>query len=189
MLNITISRRVFIGAAMYLVTAPIFASTTNKHTQLTEVQSDGQFFSALELTLLIDVAEIMLPRTTTIGATDAHVIPVLDGLMLTWAGTKTKKQFKSCIQQIMTLAMDTHQKSYLELSLNMRQQLLEQLDITAFANKKTDLSSNYRRLKEMVFHVFYTSEKANPDFVLIPGEYHGNLTKQQLAKVSSGIKL
>ncbi|MDU0354989.1 gluconate 2-dehydrogenase subunit 3 family protein [Paraglaciecola aquimarina] len=189
MQHISISRRVFIGAAMYIVTAPILASTLNKQTKLAEIKVDGQFYSAHELTVLTDIAEIMIPKTDTIGATDAQVISVLDGLMMTWAGSKTKQQFKTCIQQIGALAKDTHGQGYLALPLHLRQQLIEQLDISAFANKKTQLSSNYRRLKEMVFHIFYTSEQANPDFILIPGEYYGNLTKQQLAKVNSGIRL
>lgn len=189
MQNITISRRVFIGAAMYLISSPILASTINKKTKLVKIAQDGQFYSAQELTLLSDVAEIMIPKTSTAGAIDAHVVPVLDGLMLSWAGTKTKLQFKTCIQQIQGLATDTHDQDYLELPHNLRQQLIEQLDITAFKNKKSPLSSNYRRLKEIIFHIFYTSEEANPDFKLIPGSYHGDLTKQQLEKINSGIKL
>jgi hypothetical protein len=189
MLTTSISRRVFIGATMYLVTAPLLASTLNKAKKLLEIEQDGQFFTAQELTLLTDVAEIMIPRTDTVGAADAHVIPVLDGLMLTWAGSKTKLQFKTSIQQVSNLAKDTFQTDYLALPIEQRQQLIEQLDIAAFKNKKSDLSSNYRRLKEMIFHVYYTSEEANPDFKLIPGSYHGDLTKQELAKLNSGIQL
>lgn len=189
MQNITISRRVFIGAAMYLISTPLLASAFNKQTKVLEIKANGQFYSALELTVLTDVAEIMIPKTDTVGATDSHVVPVLDGLMMTWAGTKTKQQFKIGIEQILGLAKDTHGQDYLNLPLNLRHQLIEQLDITAFKNKKSILSANYRHLKEMIFHIYYTSEEANPDFKLIPGSYHGDLTKQQLAKVNSGMTI
>ncbi|MCF2947044.1 gluconate 2-dehydrogenase subunit 3 family protein [Paraglaciecola aquimarina] len=186
MQDLKISRRVFIGAAMYLVSAPIFASSLIKSNKLLKIETSGQFYSALELTVLTDVAEIMIPKTTTPGATDAHVVNILDGLMLTWAGAKTKLQFKTTIEQIQTLANDTHGTSYADLPLNLRQQLIEELDLAAFNNKQTTLSANYRRLKEMIFHIYYTSEQANPDFKLIPGSYHGNLSKQDLNKINSG---
>ncbi|MGJ8679921.1 gluconate 2-dehydrogenase subunit 3 family protein [Paraglaciecola sp.] len=174
---------------MYLVSAPIFSKALSQDNQLLVITENGQFYSANELTILSDVAEIMIPKTSTPGATDAHVIPVLDGLMLTWAGTQTKQQFRTCIKQIMSLSKETYGTDYVQLPHNLRLQLIEQLDITAFKNKKTTLSKNYRKLKEIIFHVFYTSEEANPNFVLIPGKYYGNLSKNQLEKVRSGIQL
>ena len=185
MLDITISRRVFIGASVFVVSAPLLASVLNKNNDLYKVLSDGQFFNANEMTVLTDVAEIMIPKTDTPGAKDAQVALVLDGLMLTWAGKKTKEQYKECIVQIQTIARDTYQEKYIDLSLKQRTQLIEQLDIRAFENKKTGLSASYRKLKEIIFHVYYTSEEANPDFVLIPGGYRGNLTKQELEQIKA----
>lgn len=183
MLDLHISRRVFIGAAVFAVSAPVLSTMFNKKTQVRNVLKGGQFFSAKEMTVLTDVAEIMIPKTDTPGATDAHVALVLDGLMLTWAGKKTKVQYKSCLEQIQTIAENTFQYNYLDLSIDSRTKLIEQLDIRAFENKSNYLSASYRKLKEMIFHVYYTSEEANPDFVLIPGGYRGNLTKQALEKI------
>ncbi|WP_111977619.1 gluconate 2-dehydrogenase subunit 3 family protein [Algibacillus agarilyticus] len=185
MLDNKITRRVFLGTTLCVVTAPLFATLLNEQNNLQKVLMDGQFFNAAELTLLTDVAEIMIPKTDTPGATDAHVIPVLDGLMLTWAGVKSKRQFRFIVAQINDLAKSTYGSVYNKLAFDDRFLLIEQLDKTAFANKKSVLSTHYRRLKEMVFHIYYTSEEANPDFILIPGGYRGSLSKQELDTIQA----
>lgn len=174
-----ITRRVFIGATAYFVSAPLLASIFDKKVDMHKVLNNGQFFDADSLTLLTDVAEIMIPKTETPGATDANVASVLDGLMVTWAGAKTKQQYASIIQQIEVIAKATYQGAYFQLSLQQRQQLITELDKRAFANQETELSASYRHLKEMIFHIYYTSEQANPDFVLIPGGYRADLSKTE----------
>jgi hypothetical protein len=173
MLNPKITRRIFIGACAFVVTAPVFAYRTNEQTGVLETTQQGQFFNSNELTMLNDVAEIMIPKTTTPGAIDANVILVLDGLMLTWANDVTKLQYKTLLIQLEKLAMDTFKQAYLLSAKSDRIALITELDKRAFANQTTDLSKNYRKLKELVFHIYYTSEEANPDYVLIPGTYKG----------------
>lgn len=185
MLEKTITRRIFIGSTLCLVTAPLLGFEINQANQITVFKEQGQFFSALDMTLLNDIAEIMIPKTSTPGASDAHVALVLDGLMLTWASDKTKTQFKDALIQINALATNTYKKQYRELALKDRSLIIEQLDKSAFANKDTHISLCYRRLKELVFHIYYTSEQANPDFKLVPGGYNGNLTKTELEVVNA----
>lgn len=165
--EINISRRVFIGASAFLVTVPLIGCIFDAEKEILTAVEKGQYFSAEDMTLLIDVAEIMIPKTQTPGATDAHVIPVLDGLMLTWAGSETKKQYKYVIEQIESLAKNSFDASYRTLDKATRTTLISELDKTAFANKTTDLSKSYRKLKEIIFHVYYTSEEANPNLSLI----------------------
>ena len=185
MLDIKVTRRVFIGATAYLVSAPLLATIYQPKVEIQKVVDSGQFFTAKELTVLTDVAEIMIPKTDTPGATDVNVSSVLDGLMVTWAGNKTKKQFRNALTQITSLATATYQNDYVKLPLNFRQELLIALDKHAFTNTKTELSEAYRHLKEMIFHIYYTSEQANPDFVLIPGGYRGDITKKELEAIKA----
>lgn len=183
MLEQKISRRVFIGATAFVVSAPLFSAALNSANNLLEVNSKGQFFTAEQLTVLTDVAELMIPKTDTPGATDAHVIPVLDGLMLTWASEQTKQQYTNIIRQIEQIATNTYDEQYIQLAHAQRYKLIEQLDVTAFTNPQTELSQSYRHLKEMIFHIFYTSEQANPDYALIPGTYKGDISKTELERI------
>lgn len=177
--NRNISRRVFIGAASYVVSAPVLAGLYKQSYRLYEVIDDGQFFTASELSMLVDIAEIMIPKTDTPGATDVNVISVLDGLMVTWAGSKTKQQYRYILSQVDVLSMGMFHSSYGQLPHENRQALILHLDKIAFEKKSTALSKSYRHLKKMIFHVYYTSEEANPDYILIPGEYRGDISQKE----------
>ena len=61
MSHLTISRRVFIGSLAYLVTAPTlaFVPFAKVSDSALPVTTDGQFFTASELTILADIAEIL----------------------------------------------------------------------------------------------------------------------------------
>ncbi|WP_371193813.1 gluconate 2-dehydrogenase subunit 3 family protein [Glaciecola sp. SC05] len=181
MLETKITRRVFLGTTAFVVSAPLLASLPVSESKigLQKILEPGQFFDAKELTVLVDIAEIMIPRTDTPGASDAHVIPVLDALMLTWAGTETKQRYRAFIKQADKLARDTYDSAYQDASQAERVALITELDKRAFANKFSDLSINYRKLKEMIFHIYYTSEEANPDYMLIPGSYKGCVTRAE----------
>ncbi len=183
--QITMTRRVFIGATAYIVSIPLLASTYQPNQQLLTMVDDGQFFNAAELTILTDVAEIMIPKTDTPGATDLNLSSVLDGLMTSWAGHTTKQQYTFIIQQLSQLASSTYQQKYAELSLEQRTALVTEVDKIAFTSKTSELSKAYRKLKEMIFHVYYNSEQTNPDFVLIPGGYKGDISKQTLQAIQA----
>lgn len=178
----TITRRVFMGgagAAALVITAPTLVLAKDSATDLQRVLKDGQFFNAAELTVLADVTEIMIPRTDTPGAIDVHLMPVLDGMMLTWAGTNTKKVFRELVTQFNQVAEKTFKKSYDKLDYSRRLAIVEQVDQTAFDNKDTDLSKAYRHFKDISFYIFYTSEEMNEDYRMIPGGYRGCLDKSE----------
>lgn len=181
MTNVNISRRVFIGAMAYLVTAPAlaFSLDTEKNNDLKMILHPGQFFSRFELTVLNDIAELMIPKSDTAGATDAHVITVLDAMMLTWASSDTKTRFKSFVKQIQSYNTVNNEELFTEMAYAQRFRMLKDIDKQAFTDKHTELSINYRKFKEIVFHIYYTSEEANPDYLLFPGTYKGCLTKQE----------
>lgn len=180
MFNKQITRRVFIGATTYLVTAAAFSTEIKPKTKIQLVKGDGQFFNAKQLTVLADVAEIMIPKTDTPGAYDAHVISVLDAMMQSWAGEQTQKQFVLLVEEIEGIAQNTYKKSYSALEQEKRIMLLEVLDERAFKHLKTPISNSYRKLKSIIFHLYYTSEEANPDYRLVPGTYKGCLSRAEL---------
>lgn len=181
MLNNKITRRVFLGTTALVVSAPILAMmpASSSNNQLHKITQAGQFFDAKQLTVLVDVADIMIPSTDTPSASEAHVIAVLDAMMLTWAGTETKGRYTSFIKQLEQLALDTFQTAYTECSTADRTTLVTQIDQRSFDKQSSELSKNYRKLKEMIFHIYYTSEAANPDYLAIPGTYKGCLSKAE----------
>lgn len=178
--EVVISRRIFIGSSLFVVTAPLLACVPNVSNDLLQVTKDGQFFGASDMTLLVDMAEIMLPKTDTPGATDAQVIPVLDAMMLTWAGSNTKLSFQFFLKQLAQLASGTFDSEYKSLSKVDRTTLISSIDKRAFENKETELSKAYRKLKEIIYHIYFTSEQANPNYMLVPGNYRGCVSQKEL---------
>ena len=170
------TRRLFIGGAIVTVSALHLPGCRVAETGLVKISIDGQFFTAHELTLLTDIVELMIPRTDTPGGSDADVVPVLDGMMLSWAVARTQQQFRNALTTFEAAAIATYQKPYNTLKPEQRFALLTDIDTTAFSKNPPAAAANYKRLKSLVFRIYYSSEIASADYVPIPGNYYGNLS-------------
>ena len=170
------TRRIFLSGALVTVTALSLMGCAEPKTQLVIIEQPGQFFRPEELTLLNDIAEIMIPRTGTPGAMDAQVPAVIDAMMMTWANESTRDLFRNTLQKIKHMAETIKGKPYSSLTLKQRQCLISEIDVMAFSDDVPDYAEGYKRLKDLIFRVFYSSEAANADYVPIPGQYRGNLT-------------
>ena len=170
------TRRIFLSGAVVTVTALNLTGCTEPKTQLVMIEKAGAYFSSEDLTMLNDIAEIMIPRTETPGAMDAQVAAVIDAMMMSWANESTRKLFRNTLQKIEHIAEIKTGKPYSSLTLKQRQSLISQIDVTAFSDAVPDYAQGYKRLKDLIFRVFYSSEVANAAYVPIPGQYRGNLT-------------
>ncbi len=170
------TRRIFLSGAVVTVTALSLTGCTEPKTQLVKIEQAGAFFNPDDLTLLNDIAEIMIPRTGTPGAADAQVAAVIDAMMMTWANGATRDLFSNTLQKIELMAETLKGKPYSSLTLKQRQSLISEIDVRAFSDEVPDYAEGYKRLKDLIFRVFYSSEAANADYVPIPGQYRGNLT-------------
>ncbi|NNC37587.1 MAG: gluconate 2-dehydrogenase subunit 3 family protein [Hyphomonadaceae bacterium] len=170
------TRRIFLSGALLTVTALSLTGCADSQTQLVKMEQAGAFFNPEDLTLLNDIAEIMIPRTDTPGAMDAQVAAVIDAMMMTWANGPTRDLFSNTLQKIELMAETMTGKPYSSLTLKQRQSLISEIDVTAFSDEVPDYAEGYKRLKDLIFRVFYSSEAANADYVPIPGQYRGNLT-------------
>ncbi len=168
---ITLSRRIFLSAGV-MAAAGFALSGCDQTGDIDLVLEDGSafnYFNSDQATLLSDVADLMIPRTDTVGAADTQTILYLDRLMQDWAEDETQQQIESAIDGLNARANTAHKAAYLTLSKDQRQDLLKVLDDASFSDHPdTEITAVYRRLKWLIFHIHYTSEAANPDFVLIP---------------------
>ena len=172
------TRRFLLQGSLVTIAALQLTGCHQAGSNLLQITTDGQFFSAHELTLLTDIAELMIPRTDTPGAADANVAAVLDGMMLSWAGADTRKQFQRALKIFEAEAQSRHQKPYSSLPLEQRLELLIDIDTKAFSKTPNEASRDYRKLKELVFLIYYSSEEAGENFVPLPGEYYGDLSAE-----------
>lgn len=132
----------------------------------------GRFFTADELRLLADVAEMMIPATDTPGARAANVQGVIDGLMVDWAVPETQATIHTALADIDRAAGAGGLSA---LSPADALSFLTLYDARAFADRALPASAPYRLLKRLIFHAYFTSEGADPDYVAVPGTYRGDI--------------
>ena len=182
--GVKITRRLVLNAGL-LATAGIALSGCGRGDELKlDITEEGRFgfFSETEARVFSDVANIMIPQTETVGAAQTGTVLYLDELMQTWAADATKLELRSFVESLDAHALETHQDKYLNLPTEVRQALLQEIDTASFsdASNLTPVKA-YKRVKWLIFHIHYTSEAANPDFVLIPGQYRGDVSGAEYA--------
>jgi hypothetical protein len=166
-----------------LATAGIVLSACGRGDDLPLETTLGTSFEYLpphQAAILSDVADMLIPQTETVGAADTETILYLDQLMLKWAGERTKLEIEDFIDSLEAEALARYQSNYLNMPEDKRKEFLQEIDAASFSeNLDTVPVKSYRRVKWLIFHIHYTSEAANPDFVLIPGQYTGNVSEAE----------
>lgn len=137
----------------------------------------GRFFTEAEMALLAEVAEIMIPATDTPGASAVNVHGVVDGLMLDWALPATRAQFRATLATI----DQRGSRPFLRLPAAERAGLLAAIDAAAFMNDAA--GQGWRRLKQLIWYAYFTSQGADPDYVAVPGDYRGDLSKAEYRRL------
>lgn len=166
-----------------LATAGIVLSGCGRSDDLHLETGDGtsfEHFTPHQAAILSDVADILIPRTETVGAADTEAILYLDQLMLNWAGEATKLEIEDFIVSLEAEFLASYQTNYLDAPADTRRDFLRAIDGANFsANPDAPQVKSYRRIKWLIFHIHHTSEAANPDFVLIPGQYRGDVSEAE----------
>lgn len=138
-------------------------------------------FDRATATILLDVADLMIPRTDTPGAGDTGTVLYLDQLMDHWASAASRAEILGFPAQLDGHARESVGRAFRSLSRQARFRLLEDMDQASFAvGERPGFSAAYRTLKRLVFHIHYTSEAANPDYVAVPGQYLGDVSAAEL---------
>jgi len=147
------------------------------------------YFNEKQAAALTDLADIMIPQTDTPGAVASATIPYIDKMLPDWADADTKDKFAYMGELLDRLAKQQGHADYLAAPRPVREALVENLDEQAFAKPSEPASIAYRKVKGLIFHIHYTSAQANPDYVLVPGEYRGNLSYAEYRKLVDERKL
>ena len=177
-----VTRRIVLNAG-FLAAAGIALSGCGRDEELPLEVSAGDgfsYFSPAQAAVLSDVANIIIPRTDSVGAVDTGTILYLDQLMQTWASEATRLEISAFVESLDAHARATRQDKYLKLSDQVRRDLLQEIDTASFS-ETSDIPpvKSYKRVKWLIFHIHYTSEAANPDFILIPGQYRCDVSEAE----------
>jgi len=137
-------------------------------------------FDANGIAYLDEVAETIIPATTTPGAKDAKVGAFMAVMVNDCYEEKDQKIFKEGMSKIEDASKKKFNKGFMAIDANQRKELLTEIDKEAKAygaSKKPDDPNHYFRLmKELTLLGYFTSEPGATKalrYVAVPGKYEG----------------
>ena len=131
-----------------------------------------KFFSPAQRELVVAIAETIIPKTDTPGATDAGVAGWIELLVQDCLDAAAQKIIVEGLAEVETRAVGQFQKAYAKLTVAEQIQLL-----TAMENAAKQANDNkvfIRQFKELTKFTYVNSEAGGTqafDFVLVPGRW------------------
>ena len=146
-----------------------------------ETKYSGRAFSPDDYAYLDEVADTILPTTSTPGAKAAKVGQFMTVMVNDCYTDKDQQVFKDGMDKINDLSKKQYDNAFVNISPQQRHDLLVKLDNEQkdyMKNKKPDDPAHYfRMMKELTLLGYFTSEigcKQARRYVPVPGRYDGN---------------
>jgi hypothetical protein len=142
------------------------------------------FLNADQLLILREVGEVIIPTTDTPGAIAAGVHDFINHYAAHCLGNKEQSQLTNALNIIASTTKSTHQKSFDQLNLQQKTELLSQLEQAKNSFTKED-QINFKQLKAQVVFAYYTSEIGASQelvYLAIPGGYKGDFKFSKVGK-------
>jgi hypothetical protein len=125
------------------------------------------------LALIGAIGDTILPRTTSPSATDVGVPAFINVVVSDQYTERDRNAFVTGLEAIG--AQLNAESSFAAMDSSGRGARLEALE--AMTDRRTDPSRTYWRLKGLILHGYFTSEKVMKDVLhseVMPGHFHGN---------------
>jgi hypothetical protein len=141
----------------------------------------GETFSEQDITFLDEMAETILPRTSTPGAKDAAVGQFMTVYVNDCYDGKDQEIFHQGIRKLNDASEETFKTSFLKATPEQRTTLLTTLDKEAKEYQKSkgkdDRSHYFTMMKQLTLLGFFTSKPGATQALRhepVPGRYDGN---------------
>ena len=140
----------------------------------------GVSFSPTDISFLDEVAETILPATSTPGAKAAKVGEFMTVMVKDCYEEKDQKIFMKGMKKLDEASNKKNSKSFMESTAAQRHDLLVALDAETKeyqkTKKKEDPNHYFRMMKELTLTGYFTSEVGATKalrYVAVPGKYEG----------------
>ena len=124
--------------------------------------------------LVSTIADLILPRTDTPGATDVGVPQFIDLLLAEWYTAEERGDFLAGLSDLEERCRRRYGAPFAELSEERRVELLRALD--GKPGEKRTAEQSFGRLKSLTLYGYFTSEPVMKEVLkspVIPGRYSG----------------
>ena len=125
--------------------------------------------------LVSAIADAIIPRTDSPGATDVGVPDWVDLIVADYYNETERSAFLSGLQAIETRVRNERGVTFAELQPDARTEIMATLDRPA--DRQTPEARAYSRLKGLVIHGYFTSERVQKEVLkteIMPGRFEGN---------------
>lgn len=135
-------------------------------------------FAADDVTLLTDITETIMPRTTTPGATDAEVVPFMMKLVENTYSDEQQAIFYDGLISFRAQCLASHGADFSSLEPGHRTAFLVHLDNEARTHTPPTASSvhYFTLIKQLTLFAYFTSEMVQTQVLRhlpVPGRYDG----------------
>lgn len=191
------------ATGLAFVGGEVWAAGLNNLTSSAVAMAGRKLFSVSDIALLDEIAETILPKTSTPGAKDAGCGAQMATQINDCYNTTEQGWFVDGLKQLRARSQQDYKLDFMQLSKEQRHQLLVKLDaeakarnaeIYAAANDSTNARANaaasktakavdntphyFTLLKQLTLFVFFTSKVGATEvlrYSAIPGKYEGAL--------------
>jgi gluconate 2-dehydrogenase gamma chain len=139
---------------------------------------------AAQLAVVAEIAEIMIPKTDTVGAGDAGVPVFIDATLAAVYPQKDQERFKTGLAEFERTATASG-KPFLQREAAERVAAVKQSLEAALATNHGDDKPFILMARELTLLGYFTSQvgiTANMEYVPVPGGYHGCVPLSQMKK-------
>lgn len=131
-------------------------------------------FSPAQRATLTALADGIIPRTDTPGATDVGVLEWIDIVMVDFYTINERTALLAGLDAIDTLSRELHGMPLASLTAGAQTTVITALEAS---DQKTPAGAAYRRVKGLVVHGYFTSERVQKTVLktqIIPGKFVGD---------------
>lgn len=135
-------------------------------------------FTQSDIAFLDEIAETILPKTSTPGAKDAGCGAVMAVMVTDCYELKYQTVFFEGLKTIKAQAKQQFGKDFMQLTAAQKHELLSKLDQQAKQAAGNPLPHYFTLLKQLTLMVFFTSKVGATEvlrYIAVPGRYDGNL--------------
>jgi gluconate 2-dehydrogenase gamma chain len=175
------------GTALQLAPAKLFA-VMREARNLVQAHTSPQTLNAHQHETVKVMAEMIIPRTDTPGATDVGTADFIDLVLTEWCDELDCKRFLDGLGDVDSRAQSLFGKDFVDCSALQQADILTVLGEKMVEESKTSPSqpirmrrssyspSFYPMLRRLTLTAYYTSEAGATNelhFEIVPGEYQG----------------
>ena len=137
------------------------------------------FFTPLERATIEAIAEAIMPRTDTPGATDARLADYIELIVSEWYRPPDRGRFMRGVSDVDVRARTRGNRSFAAADTTDQATILSELEAEGRAQRVRDTQGPapfFHRIRGLVLHGYYTSEVGMTEELLwqvIPGRYEG----------------